>query len=886
MRFPSWNPAPGIVFLILLLHALASPAAARPHYHITASVGLTAPQVRGTVRVDVVNDSRTAVDDVVLVLFANRFAHPDTQVNDVNRPFVYPREEFHPGGMTLRNAQVDGAPAEVTLIGGGSLPEGCAARVALQAPLAPGAETTVTVEFETIIPERFGSFGIFERMLTATGGWYPSAAWLQPDGTWAVDSLPPIADFEVELSVDPKLSVLLNGQLFQGPAPQVRTAVREVSYLSLVAAPDLRRAETEAGGIRIVFFYRPPRFAHRIAFGPDALEIMLETLREVIEARPPEVPLSTHQLVVVAVPLRWYMSVPGEGMVLISDRALKVFPILRPFHERELAQGVYTELLRPRVAARESPRDYGWVREALSHNMAWRLLKTTQPEARSTQDWIELFNVFAVVDRFETAPKVPFSDALFPDVPEADALHERVDSFNNDWPPGHVILGKLRNRLGDAEFQRVVDQCIDAPTPLRECTASASGHDLSAFYDEWLQPYPLIHYTLADIHRNERYGEEFSSRFSVVRVSSRPISEPVDVQVRSIGGKSMLLRWNGDGDRGQLSAITPWRVFQIQIDPERRLLQSTRADNASPPSTQIVFDSAEVEVSSTEFGFSALVVGRARYDYRKDLGLLAFYTNRSVGVGFGPRLHWGERNDANSYRHNLFAFYGVQGLDASFQDDQRPSVRTAGHTNGLGLRYDYNTILSYNNPTQSVRARGFVDWFDGALGSDYDYVDWGASLSATHPFWTARTVLAGEILNGFSEPLGSSVVPNQGLFSLGGARSIRGIGAEEELGRNIFLVRAEVRQAIYPELEANAMDVLVVRRTQLRFFVDTGQVSNSAGAIYDPSGYAVGVGAGLNAVVDVFGFFPLMTYLELATQARGPGDAGDVQVLFGTRQPF
>ena len=323
---------------------------------------------------------------------------------------------------------------------------------------------------------------------------------------------------------------------------------------------------------------------------------------------------------------------------------------------------------------------------------------------------------------------------------------------------------------------------------------------------------------------------------------------------------------------------------QVEIVPDRKLIETTRADNFRPPEPQIVLDTAEVEITSTEFGFSTLMVGRARYDYRKDLAVAGFYTNRSVGADAGARYHWGRQNDPTSYRNNIYAFYGAQALDRSFKDMQHPAVRTAGHSNNLGVRYDYNNVFAYDNPTQEVHVRLFTDWYDHALGSDYNYVDWGGSLVLTHPLWTHRTIVGGEISNAFSEPLGSSRVPLQGLYSLGGSRTIRGIGAEEQLGRNLFLVRAELRQAIYPELDLNFFDLLVLRRAQVRLFVDTGQVDNAAGRVYDPTRYAVGVGIGFAAVYDFLGFFPSTAYIEIAT--RADRDQSNVQFLFGTRQSF
>ena len=106
------------------------------------------------------------------------------------------------------------------------------------------------------------------------------------------------------------------------------------------------------------------------------------------------------------------------------------------------------------------------------------------------------------------------------------------------------------------------------------------------------------------------------------------------------------------------------------------------------------------------------------------------------------------------------------------------------------------------------------------------------------------------------------------------------------LARNALVVRAEVRHDVFPEVDLNFMDLLVLRRGQVRGFVDSGQVSNSAGHVYDVGSYAVGVGVGLAAVYDFMGFFPSMAYLEIATRVDEVGQIGDVQVLFGSRQAF
>ena len=732
------------------------------------------------------------------------------------------------------------------------------------------------------MPYRFGSFGHFEDQLTLDGGWYPYLD-AREDGVWQVNGGPPLANFAVELSVEPQLDVLLNG-LFSPQAHEVTARADGVHYLSLVAAPQLLRADSDAAGTHIVFFRRPALRTSRISPEPEPQETLLGAVRTIIEQRPSGVPAPPAELVLVEAPLRMHLTAPAEGAVLVSDRALKINWVLRPYHEMQIAQAVYAELLRPQLAQHEPNTDYPWLSEGLSRAMAARFIAAGYPDTRSVQDWIELFNIFAIVDRFETAPKIPFVGTFFERAPQADELHEQITTFNNDLPSGHVILGKLRQLVGEEAFDRIIDRCPAASIPFRQCAAQESGRDLDGFFAQWLQPYPDINYSLSAVRLNEPYDDEFVSEVTVQRQATRAVQEPVDVQLRSIGGRTVNLRWDGSGDQGRLTVVTPQCVRQVVIDPDRKLIETTRADNFRPFEPQIVLDTAEVEITSTEFGFSTLMVGRGRYDYRKDLAVAGFYTNRSVGADAGARYHWGRQNDPTTYRNNIFAFYGAQALDHSFKDKQHPTVRTTGHTNSLGVRYDYSNVFAYDNPTQEVHLRLFTDWYDRALGSDYNYVDWGASLVLTHPLWTPRTIVAGEITNAFSEPLGSSRVPLQGLYSLGGSRTIRGIGAEEQLGRNLFLVRSELRQAIYPELDLNFFDLLVLRRAQARLFVDTGEVANAAGQVYDPTHYAVGVGVGLAAVYEFLGFFPSTAYIEVAT--RADRDQSNVQVLFGTRQSF
>jgi hypothetical protein len=429
---------------------------------------------------------------------------------------------------------------------------------------------------------------------------------------------------------------------------------------------------------------------------------------------------------------------------------------------------------------------------------------------------------------------------------------------------------------------------------MRTTAAGRAGRPLDWLFDQWTAPYPEpLNYAIADTRLNATppgaaaSGVEstYEPRIVVERQSSRPIREPVDVDVEGGDDRRVRLVWNDAERRAEFVVTTPWRARRVTLDPERRLLEDTRADDARPQPLQLVLDSADVTITSSEFGFSGLFVARRRYDYRKDVGMIAFYSDRGVGFTVGPRLHFGAPNDPTSYRHNVYGFYTFESLRGSFHDESNPDFRTDGELGGVGLRYDYSDEFTYDNPGNTTKVRAFADLYHHGLGSSFDYADWGIRASAVRPVLSPRTLVAAQLMTAFSAPIGGDVVPNQGRYSLGGDLAIRGISVERRLGENLVLGRFELRQTVYPELDLSLADVVVLRRGQLRLFVDTGNVDDRRATLYKVGDFAVGVGVGVAAFYDFLGFYPAVAYIAVA-QRVDEGLDTHVQFLFGTRQAF
>lgn len=785
-----------------------------PHYALTATLDAATGTIRGNVTIRFVNDGREPLRRTYLRLYPNRFLHDGDEINDITRMHVYPENEFSPGSISVDTAAAsDGTPLAVRIVGRDETPAQTVLEVDLATAVPPGATTSVTLGFTTRLPERYGPFGRTELANTAVAGWYPYLVPRAADGAWLWSAGPAAADVSATLSSASDLTLVAGSDVFPAPHPAtVRVESRGVRTFALIALPDADITTVEASGTTITFVAPKALREQRVAFGPVAPQLFREAVKRAIDLRPPTL-AAPPNLTVVQVPLRWNLTTPSDGIVVVSDRAMRVHELLRPFHEAQVAQAVYAELVRSEFRACPQPQPR-WTSDGVAWALADRYLDTVAPGHRTVHDWIDWFDVFAIVDRFETAPKVPFVQAFFTNAQSDDDLRENVFTYSGDRPPARLVFARLDRSIGTDELANAVDAQLARPCePFTSALGKATG--------------------------------------------AAPVATDAAV---------------GAALAPPLTADVP-----VVVDPSLRPPRERSA-------YQLVLDTADVEVSSTEFGLAALFVARKRGDYTKDFAINPYLTERGYGVNAGPRIHFGPRNDANTYRHNLYAFYDHAWLDRGFKDDSNPDLRDSGQIGGFGVRYDYSNVYFYDNPTNQREARVFVDWYDPDLGGDYGFVRFGGRVAATTPLLTPRTIGALELLAGFEEATNDRGVPIQAQYSLGGRRALRGVSVNEKLARNIGVVRAEIRQDVFPEVDWNLLDLAVYRRPQLQLFVDTGQVDDSAGRALNPAHFAIAAGTGINVLYDFLGFFPGRAYIEVAT--RLDRDQTNFQVLFGTRQAF
>ena len=782
-----------------------------PRYTIDAELDLSAAEIRGQVRVTL--ESRG--DRVLLHLYPNRFRSDGVEVDDTTRRWVYPYGTFEPGGIEVRSVSMTGEPLEHRLSDAIDRYPDTLLEVTL--PSNTTGVIAIDVEFTTTVPERFGPFGFTEQGLSTVGGWHPYLVAQDEDGAWHVDRAPPAARIEASLRAPSDRAIVLGDTVFPaGHEGTVTTSASEVRNFALLAPVDPEIVDGASGDTVLVFVEPHEPRADRLGFGPDPDTRFRDLVKRILELRPPTLE-APRELTVAQIPLRWNLTSQSDAPVIVSDRAMHVFESLGGFHGAQIAQAIYAALLWPRVLRCESEEQRNWIQQGVAWYLADRFLAATDPDHRRVNSFIGYLDFLAFVDRFESAPKVPFVEAFFENSLTDDELRESVFSYARVNPPARLSFARLDRSVGEETLHEAIEAYL----------SRLDG--------------PCVRF---------------------VETLEATVPEP----------------------RGLLQdQLTEARAPAVPDGPRSRVDWTLRP-RSQKSKYQFLLDNADVDISSSQFGIGALFLFRERYDYTKDFALLPYFSERSRGVLLGPRWHFGTRNEPNNYRHNVLLFYQIANLVSGFQDDSEPLVRTRGNIGGFGLRYDYSNVYWFNDPTEKRNFRLFVDGYDSALGGDYSYLRYGARVRGTTKLGSPNTVAAVELLAGFEEAFSSRGVPLQEQFALGGSRAIRGISINGELARNIGLARFELRQHVYPVFDLNLFDLLTYRRPQVRLFLDTGGVDDSAGRALNPGNWAIGGGIGLHVLYDFMGFFPGNAYIEIAT--RFDRDQEDIQVLFGSRQAF
>ena len=213
----------------------------------------------GHARLRVVNQTGGPLGDIPLWLYPTTWPRARKALGDVNYHWLYPGRGLLAGGddgvQRPRRRPPGGDDAEDTPAGARTI-----ARVTLPAPLAPGAASTIDVDFDTKVPRRFGGFGCDGLRCRLMGGFYP-----MPAAQTAVGSIfarrPPRGRARVTLRAPKALALVVNGEpvVWPGPNGAVTVESADVPYPTIVTDRVLRPETVTVGGHVVRYLHRNPR---------------------------------------------------------------------------------------------------------------------------------------------------------------------------------------------------------------------------------------------------------------------------------------------------------------------------------------------------------------------------------------------------------------------------------------------------------------------------------------------------------------------------------------------------------------------------------------------------------------------------------------------------
>jgi hypothetical protein len=467
--------------VVAVVCATVAVHAAPPRYDVSVRVDAEARHVEGHVRIVVDNDMAAPQNELWLWRFPERFATRSPALNDYNFYWIYPYR-FNPGHMRTSAVVVDGRAAAVEVRDHPRAGKGTLLHVALDPPLAPGASTTVDVDFSVDVPTRYGAFGCIHGDCTLTG-FHPMVAPIGSDGADALDAMPGRGRYRLSIAVHDVSDVVVNGVLRAlERGRRLDFDVGDAEGLTLmVERPHLRQFEKIVRGIRIVYLspmgrglpsppenvlpYQPANRVDRVLdAASDAVELLFElgvTLPAGEEVR------------IVGGPLRIELAQALPGVVLVSDQLFDIFPLQRflKFHEFELARAIYEAWIARRTLAAERADDRGWAPGAGASYLVDLYTLRSYRKTEFAREILAWASFIPAIDRVMYAPQVPFASRIpirCATICSSSTTRARREKRST---PSCAIFSAPRRSTSSRARSSAASRCVP---PRKRCAASRS----------------------------------------------------------------------------------------------------------------------------------------------------------------------------------------------------------------------------------------------------------------------------------------------------------------------------------------------------------------------------------------------------------------------------
>lgn len=646
--------------------------------------------------------------------------------------------------------------------------------------------------FTTLLPKRWGDVGVLPgRRLYANGLWYP-----QP----LLDGRPIEALWAVTVKLPPGAVGALGHTAGQddltwlGLGERASLAVLKRGQITTLAHDDLH--------IDVLTRRSPPkRWKKRLA--PALASV-----------RPPELPL---KVVVVEAPLRRRLARPGNGTLYLSDRAWRLTPGLRRYHDPAITRGLLQSALE--------------VNDPLARELAAAgLTHHRMSERKGPQGLLKWLSWNPVVDAILNDRTLPFWADVFDRPHPDDPLHDDLREIYGGKAPGTALIAQLHAEHG-------------AMTPFTIATALTQGSSLDEaatiaeidpeLLQSWRGPYPEQDLRLhVDRDRPE---------IQIVRHAPR--DAPREVLEVQIDKERVTLPIGPGPDAQSLSPTEAPR--RVVLDPRGLIAQQSRHGDAWPPRFTITSAAWVDTINLTEgwaSGFAS-VWARGRDDTRNVWGAGASFNQQTLPSLSLSWLHRrGPLQDGLNRPHRFSGWIEPAWTNPRFASGDRPLFTLGG-----GANYAWDTRVSGLFPLRGRRlAIGLSGGVLPAEGTRWGTLRvHGAGITSPHPRWA---------LAGYANAAAAVGDAEQRLLWFGGPGALVSLPPAYAIGRRRAITGGEIRFAPIRHASVPILGLAWLSEIQLTAGAEAGVATTLTG---EPVG-AAGLTAGTSLVWDLLGANPTL----------------------------
>lgn len=177
-------------------------------------------------------------------------------------------------------------------------------------------------------------------------------------------------------------------------------------------------------------------------------------------------------------------------------------------------------------------------------------------------------------------------------------FNEPLSYNRNAYTKGAFFFDMLKYVVGDPLFEKICHEYFERwkfkhvnEARFKRVCEDVSGIELGWFFKQWLHDSVTVDYALRNVTK-QKQGDSWHTRVEVLR-KERGVM-PVEIQLTTETGDTLLQRWNGVAEVGEVTFMTADKPDKVVLDPNDMILDNSLFNNG-PVRVEFMFEYPNLE---------------------------------------------------------------------------------------------------------------------------------------------------------------------------------------------------------------------------------------------------------------------------------------------------